>query len=90
MGTAICEFVTQMQTPFVNQSVLHESARFYNDNCRRTFPFSDVLLILYISQEAQDDCLHVDFQMFQISTTANLETDVYELLKLFDSSRRQT
>ena len=26
--------------------------------------------------------------MFQITTMANFETEVYELLKLFDSSRR--
>ena len=28
VGTAICKFVTQMYTPFVNQSAPHESARY--------------------------------------------------------------
>ena len=32
--------------------------RYQNDQCGRSFPFRDVL-ILYISQESQDDCLHV-------------------------------
>ena len=35
VGTAMCKFVTQMYTPFVNQSAPHESARYQNDNCRR-------------------------------------------------------
>ena len=34
-----------------------------NDNCRRSFLFRDVL-ILYISQESQDDCLYFDFALF--------------------------
>ena len=61
-----------------------------NDNCQRSFPFHDVL-ILYISQESQDHGIHVDLECFklaQISTMANFETEVYELLKLFDSSRQ--
>ena len=53
-----------MWTPFVNQSAPHESARYQNDNCRRSFPFRDVL-IFYISQESQNDCLHVDFECFK-------------------------
>ena len=54
------------KTAFVNQSAPHESARNQNDNCRRSFPFRDVL-ILYISQESQDDCLHADFQCFKLA-----------------------
>ena len=55
-----------MWTPFVNQSAPHESARYQNDNCRRSFPFRDGL-ILYISQESQDDCLNVDFVCFKLA-----------------------
>ena len=44
-----------------------DSARYQNDNCRGySLPFRDVL-ILYISQEAQDDCLHVDFECFKLA-----------------------
>ena len=49
------------KTAFVSKSAPHQSARNQNDNCRRSFPFRDVL-ILYISQESQDDCLHADCQ----------------------------
>ena len=76
-----------MWTPFVNQSAPHESARYQNDNCRRSFPFRDGL-ILYISQESQDDCLQCGLWMFQISTMANFDTEVYGLLKLFGSSSK--
>ena len=54
-----------METPFVNQSAPNESARYQNDNCRRSFPFRDVL-ILYLSQESQDNCL-VDFECFKLA-----------------------
>ena len=37
-----------------------------NDNCRRSFLFRDVL-ILYISQESQDDCLYFDFALFKLA-----------------------
>ena len=66
-----------MWTPFVYQSATHESARYQNDNCRRSFPFRNVL-ILYISQESQDDCLHVDFEYFKLGRWPTL-TDAYEL-----------
>ena len=49
MDIAICKCLTQMYTPFVNQSAPHESTQNQNDNCRRSFTFRDVL-ILYISQ----------------------------------------
>ena len=50
--------------------------------CRRLFPFRDRdVLILYISEESQD-CLHVDFECFQISTMAIFEREVYELLNV--------
>jgi len=52
--------------PFVNQSVPHESARYQNDNCRRSIPFPDVR-ILYISQESQDHGLHVEFECFKLT-----------------------
>ena len=39
--------------------------RYQNDNCRRSFPFRGVL-ILYISQESRDDCLHMDFKCFKL------------------------
>ena len=37
-------------------------------HCRRLFPFRDRdVLILYISKESQDDCLHVDFECFKLA-----------------------
>ena len=44
---------------------------------KRSFPFRNVL-ILYISQESQDDCLHVDFEYFKLGRWPTL-TDAYEL-----------
>ena len=82
--TAICKFVTQMQTPFVNQSAPHERARYQNDNCRRSFSFRDVLIFRGVRGRLSSCGLG----MFQIRTMANFETEVYELLKLFYSSRR--
>ena len=40
--------------------------RYQKDNCRRSFPFRDVL-ILHISRESQDDCLHADFGCFKLA-----------------------
>ena len=37
-----------------------------NDNCRRSFLFRD-MLILYISQESQDDCLYFDLALFKLA-----------------------
>ena len=42
-----------------------------NDNCRRSFLFRDVL-ILYISQESQDDCLYFDFALFKLALWSTL------------------
>ena len=53
------------------------------DNCPRSFPFCGAL-ILYISQESEDNCLQCGLWTFQINTMATFETEVYELLKLFD------
>ena len=68
----------------------HESARCQNDNCRRSFPFHDVL-ILYISQESQDHGLHVDFDCFKLALWPTLRQKlVYEVLKLFDQEINMT
>ena len=42
------------------------------------------VMILHLSQD--DKLSSCGLWMFQISTLANCETEVYELLKLFDSS----
>ena len=64
---------------FVNQSAPHESARYQNDNCRRSFSFRDVLIFRGVRGRLSSCGLW----MFQIRTMANFETEVYELLKLF-------
>ena len=59
----------QMCHPDVNRKSVGSARkrRYQNDNCREwSLPFRDVL-ILYISQEAQDDCLHVDFECFKLA-----------------------
>ena len=48
---------------------------------------SDVM-ILNISQDDKFSSVICRLWMFEISAMANFETGVYELLKLFDSSRR--
>ena len=48
-----------------NELALHESARYQNNNCHRSFPFRDVL-ILCISQESHV-CLHVDCESFTLA-----------------------
>ena len=55
----------------VNQSALHESAQYQNNNCHRSFLFCDEL-ILYIWQESQD-CLHVDFECFKLALCPTLK-----------------
>ena len=76
-------------------------SRYQNDNCHRSivpvhFSPSRIaertivhrafdVMILYLSQDNKfSSC---GLLMFQIRTTAIFETEVYELLKLFDQSR---
>ena len=61
-----CSFLYEpWQTPVVNELALHESTRYQNNNCHRSFPFRDVL-ILCISQESHV-CLHVDCESFTLA-----------------------
>ena len=78
-------------TPFVS----HENVRCQNNNCRRSIvpvPRSrsaeralcpELLTLWFCTFHWTISCLHVEFDMFQITTMANFETEVYEFLNLF-------
>ena len=77
-------------------------SRYQNDNCRRSIvpvtvsrsriaertivPRAFDVMILYLSQD--DKFSSCGLLTFQIRTMANFDTEAYELLKLFDLSRR--
>ena len=83
MGTAICKCSLSCKTAFENQS--------------RKRPKSKRQLSYIVPVPRCADFVHFTgvtgrlsscgLSMFQISTMANFETEVYELLKLFDSFR---
>ena len=54
---------SEVDSPFVNQSAPHESPRYQNDYCRRSFPFRDVLICTF----HRTIVFNVDFECFKLA-----------------------